>query len=159
MARLKRLVLVVDENAVNQVLKMLTAIAELSQRKIEVASEDEIEAILYPNFKQVNEHKFVYNTSEIKANVAKVIAENYNQLRSKFVGNTQYLQLSQIDEDLFHNTLLKVISEGIEDNVLEQIEYRIKMLRFQLKMDNKQLKGIYANSEQTEKARSEESEY
>ena len=33
------------------------------------------------------------------------------------------------------------------------------MLRFQLKMDNKQLKGIYANSEQTEKARSEESEY
>ncbi len=45
MARLKRLVLVVDENAVNQVLKMLTAIAELSQRKIEVASEDEIEAM------------------------------------------------------------------------------------------------------------------
>jgi len=45
MARLKRLVLVVDENAVNQVLKMLTAIAELSQRKIEIASEDEIEAM------------------------------------------------------------------------------------------------------------------
>ena len=45
MARLKRLVLVVDENAVNQVLKMLTAIAELSQQKIEVASEDEIEAM------------------------------------------------------------------------------------------------------------------
>ena len=122
-------------------------------------TEDEIEAILYPNFKQVNEHKFVYNTSEIKANVAKVIAENYNQLRSKFVGNTQYLQLSQTDEDLFHNTLLKVISEGIEDNILEQIEYRIKMLRFQLTMDNKQLKGIYANSEQTEKAKSEQSEY
>lgn len=45
MARLKRLVLVVDENAVNQVLKMLTAIAELSQRKIEIASVDEIEAM------------------------------------------------------------------------------------------------------------------
>lgn len=45
MARLKKLVLVVDENAVNQVLKMLTAIAELSQKKIEVASEDEIEAM------------------------------------------------------------------------------------------------------------------
>ena len=97
--------------------------------------------------------------NQMKANVAKVIAENYNQLRSQIVGNTQYLQLSQTDEDLFHNTLLKVISEGIEDNILEQIEYRIKMLRFQLKMDNKQLKGIYANSEQTEKAKSEESEY
>lgn len=45
MARLKKLVLVVDENAVNQVLKMLTAIAELSQRKIEIASVDEIEAM------------------------------------------------------------------------------------------------------------------
>ncbi|MGU5012031.1 hypothetical protein MAX38_22045, partial [Escherichia coli] len=45
MTRLKRLVLVVDENAVNQVLKMLTAIAELSQRKIEIASVDEIEAM------------------------------------------------------------------------------------------------------------------
>ena len=45
MARLKRLVLVVDENAVNQVLKMLTAIAELSQQKIEIASVDEIEAM------------------------------------------------------------------------------------------------------------------
>jgi len=45
MARLKRLVLVVDENAVNQVLKMLTAIAELSQQKIEIASEDEIGAM------------------------------------------------------------------------------------------------------------------
>ncbi len=45
MARLKRLVLVVNENAVNQVLKMLTAIAELSQQKPEIASVDEIEAM------------------------------------------------------------------------------------------------------------------
>ena len=41
MAKQKRLVLVVDENAVKQVKKLLTAIAELSQQKIEIASEDE----------------------------------------------------------------------------------------------------------------------
>lgn len=122
-------------------------------------TEEEIDSIINPKLKHVNEHRYIYNTNEIKANVAKVIEDNYDRLRSKFVGDTHYSILSQTDEDLFHNTLLKVISEGIEDNVLEQIEYRIKMLRFQLKMDNKQLKGIYANSEQTEKARSEESEY
>ena len=45
MAKQKRLVLVVDENAVEQVKKLLTAIVELSQQKIEIASEDEIGAM------------------------------------------------------------------------------------------------------------------
>lgn len=45
MAKQKRLVLVVDENAVEQVKKLLTAIVELSQQKIEIASEDEFGAM------------------------------------------------------------------------------------------------------------------
>lgn len=122
-------------------------------------TEEEIDSIIDPKPKHVNEHRYTYNTNEIKSNVAKIIGDNYYRLRSKLVGDTHYSILSQTSEDIFHNTLLKVISEGIEDNILEQIEYRIKMLRFQITMDNKQLKGIYANSEQTEKAKSEESEY
>ena len=78
--------------------------------------------------------------------IAKVIADNYNYLKAKFVGNTTHLQLSLTDEDIFHNTLLKVISENIEGDILHQIEYRIKMIRFQLIMDNKQLKGIQTNA-------------
>ena len=109
-------------------------------------TEDEIDSILYPSKEKIGEHKFVYKVPELKAKVAKVIAENYVRLRAKFVGNTTYLQLSQTDEDIFHNTLLKVISEGIEDNILEQIEYRLNMLRYQLKMDNKQLKKIQTNA-------------
>ena len=42
--------------------------------------------------------------------------------------------------------MLKVISDGIEDNVVKQIEYRLKMVRYQLQMDNKQLKGIQTNA-------------
>ena len=62
------------------------------------------------------------------------------------MGNTTYLELSQTDEDIFHNTLLKVISEGIEDSILDHIEYRIKMLRYQTKMDHKQLKKLFTNA-------------
>lgn len=91
-------------------------------------------------------HKYNYQISEIKPLIAKDISDNYNRLRSKFIGNTTNLQLSQTDEDIFHNTLLKVISDGIEDNVVKQIEYRLKMVRYQLQMDNKQLKGIQTNA-------------
>ena len=121
-------------------------------------TESDIDSIFYPTNESYSQHKFIYTIKEVKANIAKVIAENYYQLRSKFVGNTTNLQLSQTDEDIFHNTLLKVISEGIEDNVLQQIEYRLNMLRFQLKMDNKQLKKIQTNalSKETCENKSEE---
>lgn len=109
-------------------------------------TEEDINSVLYPSKQEYSQHKYNYQISEVKASIAKVIADNYYQLRSKFVGNTTNLQLSQTDEDIFHNTLLKVISDGIEGDILHQIEYRIKMLRFQLKMDNKQLKGIQTNA-------------
>ena len=109
-------------------------------------TEEDINSVLYPSKQEYSQHKYNYQIPEVKSSIAKVISNNYNRLRSKFVGNTTNLQLSQTDEDIFHNTLLKVISDGIEDNVLQQIEYRLKMVRYQLQMDNKQLKGIQTNA-------------
>ena len=109
-------------------------------------TEEEFNSILEPSKREHSHHKYNYQISEIKPLIAKDISDNYNRLRSKFIGNTTNLQLSQTDEDIFHNTLLKVISDGIEDNVVKQIEYRLKMVRYQLQMDNKQLKGIQTNA-------------
>ena len=113
-------------------------------------TEEEFNSILEPSKREYSQHKYNYQIPEVKPTIAKSISDNYNRLRSKFVGNTTNLQLSQTDEDIFHNTLLKVISDGIEDNVLKQIEYRLKMVRYQLQMDNKQLKGIQTNALTTE---------
>ena len=109
-------------------------------------TEEEFNSILEPSKREYSHHTYNYQISEIKPLIAKDISDNYNRLRSKFIGNTTNLQLSQTDEDIFHNTLLKVISDGIEDNVVKQIEYRLKMVRYQLQMDNKQLKGIQTNA-------------
>lgn len=109
-------------------------------------TEEEFNSILELSKREYSQHKYNYQISEIKPSIAKDISDNYNRLRSKFIGNTTNLQLSQTDEDIFHNTLLKVISDGIEDNVVKQIEYRLKMVRYQLQMDNKQLKGIQTNA-------------
>lgn len=109
-------------------------------------TEEEFNSILEPSKREHSQHKYNYQIPEVKASIAKVISDNYNRLRSIYVGNTTNLQLSQTDEDIFHNTLLKVISDGIEDNVVKQIEYRLKMVRYQLQMDNKQLKGIQTNA-------------
>ena len=109
-------------------------------------TEEEFNSILEPSKREHSHHNYNYQISEIKPLIAKDISDNYNRLRSKFIGNTTNLQLSQTDEDIFHNTLLKVISDGIEDNVVKQIEYRLKMVRYQLQMDNKQLKGIQTNA-------------
>ena len=106
----------------------------------------DIEAIINPTPETIGEHRFNYTTKEVSAILADVIAKNYEHLRAKYVGNTTYLELSQTDEDIFHNTLLKVISEGIEDSILDHIEYRIKMLRYQTKMDHKQLKKLFTNA-------------
>lgn len=50
--------------------------------------------------------------------------------------------MCQTSEDIFHNTLLKVMEElsDIEEKqVLEYIDYKINMLNFQTKQDQKQL--------------------
>lgn len=113
-------------------------------------TEEEFNSILEPSKREYSQHKYNYPLNKVNLKIAKDISDNYNRLRSKYVGNKTNLQLSQTDEDIFHNTLLKVMSEGIEDNVVKQIEYRLKMVRYQLQMDNKQLKGIQTNALTTE---------
>ena len=82
-------------------------------------TEEEFNSILEPSKREHSHHKYNYQISEIKPLIAK---------------------------DISDNSLLKVISDGIEDNVVKQIEYRLKMVRYQLQMDNKQLKGIQTNA-------------
>lgn len=109
---------------------------------------NEIDKILNPINETIYIHKQSYKPVTINSTVAEVIANNYDRLRTKFVGNTTNLALSQTDEDIFHNTLLKVMEEPdvIEDKILEHIEYRINMVRFQTKMDNKLLKKVITNA-------------
>lgn len=109
-------------------------------------TEEEFNSILEPSKREYTQHKYNYPINEVNLKIAKDISDNYNRLRSKYVGNKTNLQLSQTDEDIFHNTLLKVMSEGIEDNVVKQIEYRINMIKYQLKMDNIQLKEKITNA-------------
>mgnify|MGYP000488762851 FL=1 len=72
-------------------------------------TEKEFNSILEPSKREHSHHKYNYQISEIKPLIAKDISDNYNRLRSKFIGNTTNLQLSQTDEDIFHNTLLKIM--------------------------------------------------
>ena len=109
-------------------------------------TEEEFNSILEPSKREYSQHKYNYPLNKVNLKIAKDISDNYNRLRSKYVGNKTNLQLSQTDEDIFHNTLLKVMSEGIEDNVVKQIEYRFNMIKYQLKMDNIQLKEKITNA-------------
>lgn len=50
--------------------------------------------------------------------------------------------MSQTSEDIFHNTLLKVmeeLSEIDESSLINYISYRLKMINFQTKQDQKEL--------------------
>lgn len=112
----------------------------------------DIDKSLNPTNDTVYIHKQNYKPVAINSTVADVIASNYERLRTKFVGNTSNLKLSQTDEDIFHNTLLKVMEEPdvIEDKILEHIEYRLNMICYQIKMDNKLLKKVITNAVPTE---------
>lgn len=66
--------------------------------------------------------------------------------------------MCQTSEDIFHTTLLKVMEELAEldeKQVLEYIDYKLKMVNFQIKQDQKELykHQIYledANDQQAE---------
>lgn len=67
--------------------------------------------------------------------------------------------MSQTTEDIFHNTLLKVmdeLSEITEQMVLDQIDYRFKMIHFQTIQDQKSTHKTLSNAdieESTKKAK------
>ena len=70
-------------------------------------TEEEFNSILEPSKREYSQHKYNYPLNKVNLKIAKDISDNYNRLRSKYVGNKTNLQLSQTDEDIFHNTLLK----------------------------------------------------
>lgn len=121
-------------------------------------TQTELEKIINPEPEDIYVHKTKYKDVEINTAVASVIAKYYDQLWDKYVSNTQHLQLSQTDEDIFHNTLLKVMEESeiIEDNILAYIDYKLNMVRYQTIMDNKQLKKIITNANTKEASKTEE---
>lgn len=79
---------------------------------------------------------------EIDEKVSLVINKHYELLYNKFVRDKSTLSMCQTSEDVFHNTLLKVMEElsvMTEDQILEYIDYRLKMIRFNTKQDQKEL--------------------
>ncbi len=69
--------------------------------------------------------------------------------------------MCQTSEDIFHNTLIKVmeeLSEIDEKQVLDYIDYRLKMVNFQIKQDQKELykHQIYLEDANTEESKETE---
>lgn len=98
-----------------------------------------INPVLYSNPK----NRLIKNTEVIiKAGVAEIIANNYTKLWSKYVKNISNLNMCQTSEDIFHNTLLKVMEDlsGIEEKqVLDYIDYKLKMMKFEVTQRQKEL--------------------
>ena len=96
------------------------------------------------------------NSVAIKSEVSEIIANNYNELYTKYVIERSKLSMCQNSEDILHTTLLKVmedLSEIDEKQVLEYIDYKLKMVNFQIKQDQKDLYKLQiyledANAEQ-----------
>lgn len=79
---------------------------------------------------------------EIDEKVSSVINKHYDLLYNKYVRDKSTLSMCQTSEDIFHNTLLKVmedLSVMTEDQILEYIDYKLKMISFNTKQDQKDL--------------------
>jgi len=90
-----------------------------------------------PRIKNINTNSVI-----IKAEVVNIITKNYSRMWTKYVKNIDNLSMGQTTEDIFHNTLLKVMEELSEINekeVLEYINYKFKMVHFQTKQNQKEL--------------------
>lgn len=81
-------------------------------------------------------------STTLNAEVSNIISKNYNTLWDKYVKDKERLSMCQTSEDVFHTTLLKVMEELAEldeKQVLEYIDYKLKMVNFQIKQDQKEL--------------------
>jgi len=106
-------------------------------------TEEQLNKVLYPvndsnpRIKNINTNSVI-----IKAEVVNIITKNYSRMWTKYVKNIDNLSMGQTTEDIFHNTLLKVMEELSEINekeVLEYINYKFKMVHFQTKQNQKEL--------------------
>ena len=125
-------------------------------------TEEQLDKILNPVADSNPKIRSVNSTPTIiNAEVSNIISRNYSKLWSKYVKDKERLSMCQNSEDVFHNTLLKVMEELAEldeKQVLEYIDYKLKMVNFQIKQDQKELykhqiyleDGIHKQAEQTE---------
>lgn len=106
-------------------------------------TKDEIDKILNPEIKNAPKIRSLGSDDfEIDKTVAQIIEKNYKKLRDKYVNDDTRLTMCQDSEDIFHNTLIKVmedLSALSEDQILEYIDYKFKMINFQIKQDQKEL--------------------
>jgi hypothetical protein len=105
-----------------------------------------------PKIRNTNNKSVVINSS-----VSQIIEKNYTTLYSKYVKNKSKLSMCQTSEDAFHTTLIKAMEELStidEKQVLDYIDYRLKMVNFQIKQDQKEL---YKRQTYLEDANTEES--
>jgi len=106
-------------------------------------TEDQLDKILNPVICSNPKIRTIKtNSISIKADVSKIIANNYNKLWNKYVNDKSKLNMCQTIEDIFHTTLLKVmedLSEIEENNVLEYIDFKMKMIKFETVQHQKEL--------------------
>lgn len=122
-------------------------------------TEEQLDKTLNPDIDSAPKIRSIKSNSiTINAEVANIISKNYNNLWDKYVKDKEKLSMCQTSEDIFQTTLLKVmeeLSEIDEKQVLEYIDYKLKMVDFQVRQDQKQLykHQIYledANNQQTQ---------
>lgn len=103
----------------------------------------DIDKILNPKLKDAPKiRSYGKKDIQIDEKVSSVISENYYSLLLKYVKDKSTLSMCQTSEDVFHNTLLKIMEElsvMSEEQILEYIDYRFKMINFQIKQDQKDL--------------------
>jgi hypothetical protein len=106
-------------------------------------TEEEIDGILNPSLKNAPKiRSYGSDHIEIDTSVSQVIEKNYQKLKDKYVTESTKLAMCQDSEDIFHNTLIKVMEELSalsEEQVLDYIDYKFKMINFQTKQDQKEL--------------------
>lgn len=122
-------------------------------------TEEQLDKTLNPDIDSAPKIRSIKSNSiTINAEVSNIISRNYNNLWSKYVKDKERLSMCQNSEDVLHSTLLKVMEELAEideKQVLEYIDYKLKMVDFQVRQDQKQLykHQIYledANNQQTQ---------
>lgn len=126
-------------------------------------TEEQLDKILNPvsNFNP----RIRYVTSKsttINVEVSNIISKNYTILWDKYVKDKEKLSMCQTSEDIFHTTLLKVMEELAEldeKQVLEYIDYKLKMVNFQIKQDQKELYKHQIYLEDANNQQAPETEY
>ncbi len=85
----------------------------------------------------------------INPKISEFIENNYNELYSKYVKNTEYNVFYQNDEDIFHTSLIKLCSElsnPSKNEIKQKFDKIFKDSKRRYEMNNMQMKRKECNS-------------